>query len=163
LSLQDDASAPQLICTVFDRWRRFHPDHEVTVIDRAGAEAILRQSPSLRIGSMSDAALSDVLRANLLLHHGGIWVDATLFANVPLDDWSPGRVAPTGWFAFDRPGPDRLISSWFIAATPDHPLLAAWWDEICRFWSQDRTLVKGTPADPVASVSRQAADGQHPY
>jgi hypothetical protein len=86
---------------------------------------------------------------------------------VPLERWLPQAMSETGFFAFARPFPDRPLSSWFLAATPAHPVLEAWWLEIERFWSMPRKLAHypgGVPADPVATVAPgTAAPGLHPY
>jgi hypothetical protein len=40
-----------------------------------------------------------------------------------------------------------------LAITPEHLIAQELWTEIRRFWSWPRQLVKGIPADSLASVS----------
>jgi hypothetical protein len=104
-------------------------------------------------------------RTRLLLEGGGVRVDASLFPVRPFDDWLGEALTESGFFAFERPGPDRPISSWFLVAAPRNPIFQAWWTELCRFWARPRRLVPGTPADPAACVSpAQAAESDEtPY
>lgn len=78
-------------------------------------------------------ACSDRLRIALLAQHGGVWVDATTYCLRPLDDWLFDVLGP-GFFAFDRPGPDRLISSWFLAAEPNNYIIRRWAELTLQYW-----------------------------
>jgi hypothetical protein len=86
----------------------------------------------------------------------------------PLDAWLPEAAARTSFFAFERPGPDRPLSSWFIASSAGHYLIAKWWEQVRRFWEGKRKLANygGSiiPPDPVATVSPATqVPGEHPY
>ena len=70
---------------------------------------------------------ADVLRLQLLSEHGGVWADATILCHRPLDAWLP-LMAAQGFFTFTDPGPDRLVSSWFIASQARGPIVRAWRD-----------------------------------
>jgi hypothetical protein len=52
-----------------------------------------------------------------------------------------------------------------LAATGGHPILAGWWEEIERFWSEPRELMASTPTDPIVAVSADGArnSGIYPY
>jgi hypothetical protein len=70
-------------------------------------------------------AFADQIRIELLNVHGGVWADATTMCALPLDHWLPQRMQ-TGFFAFERPTPDRLIASWFLAASLPCNIVAKW-------------------------------------
>lgn len=146
------------------RWAQLNPDHELRVLDRAGAERLLADE-ALPVSSLSPQALSDVVRTKVLLTEGGVWADAAVLPTRPLDLWLGALVEPTGFFAFARPGPDRPLSSWFLASSPEHVVLRRWWDEINRFWSVPRgNADTAIPADPVAAVAPETAQpGSYPY
>jgi hypothetical protein len=76
---------------------------------------------------------SDIIRTQLLANHGGVWADPTIWFSGPIDQWIQGKMG-SGLFLFHRPGRDRLISNWFIAAEPQNPLLSRLYDELCRYW-----------------------------
>ena len=39
--------------------------------------------------TLTAASLSDILRISLLHEFGGVWVDATVYCNRPIDEWLP--------------------------------------------------------------------------
>lgn len=80
---------------------------------------------------------SDLVRVDLLSRFGGVWVDATCLCMQSLDRWLPGYLS-SGFFAFRDPGPDRLLSSWFLAADKGHPLVTGLRDEMLQYWGSNR-------------------------
>jgi hypothetical protein len=94
----------------------------------------LSQCIDLNRQSLTAASLSDILRILLLREFGGVWIDATLYCNRPLDEWLSG-VMSEGFFAFAAPGPDRLLSSWFLSAAADNYLISGWCRRTVDYWS----------------------------
>jgi hypothetical protein len=43
-------------------------------------------------------------------------------------------VLESGFFAFDRPGPDRLLSTWFLAAKPNNYIVKRWAERTLEYW-----------------------------
>jgi len=164
LWLQGREAAPDLVRFNFERWEALNPDYRLKVLDRHGVLDLF-EGVDLPIRDLPTQALSDVVRARLLCDDGGVWVDASVVPLKPLSQWLDDALTEAGFFAFERPGPDRPISSWFLAATPQNLIFRAWWKQIERFWSKPRRLIQGIPADPVASVSPNGAteDDQFPY
>jgi len=78
-------------------------------------------------------ALSDIFRIALLERHGGVWVDSTLYCLQPLDEWLPA-VTGSGFFAFARPKPDRMVASWFLAGARGNPIVQAWYRQVLDYW-----------------------------
>jgi hypothetical protein len=165
--LQGADQAPPLVRWNLARWRSLNPDYSVTVLNTQDVANLLQDS-GITWQNIAHQALSDVVRACLLARRGGIWVDASVLPARPLDSWLPERVAQTSFFAFQRPGPDRPLSSWFLAASPDHELTVKWWDQVRQFWSGKRVLTQYEgnviPHDPVATVSPATQKtGEYPY
>jgi SAM-dependent methyltransferase len=120
-------------------WESLNPDWDFRCLD-AGTVARyvdLEEHIDLRTKTITAASLSDIVRLLLLHEFGGVWADATLYCNQPLNDWLPSA-AGTGFFAFANPGPDRLLASWFLAAAPGNRLLAKWTARVINYW-QGRT------------------------
>jgi hypothetical protein len=168
LWLQGEKHAPDIVRLCFDRWATFNPNYEFRILDSHDVGRLL-EGLDIPVDSMTPQALSDVVRARLLLETGGVWVDSSLFPTQALDEWLPGMLQSTGFFAFERPGHDRPISSWFLAAARDHIIINRWWEQIGRFWSKPRRLAMyeagPVPSDPVESVApgRGAATDEFPY
>jgi hypothetical protein len=124
---------------------------------------------------VSGARSRTIVRILLLHEFGGIWVDATLFCNRPLDEWLPGAMAE-GFFAFAAPAPDRLLSSWFLSAVPNHYLVSTWCRRAIEYWSNrpktedyfwfhhlfgDMCNADETAAEAWLRVPKISADGPH--
>ena len=82
----------------------------------------------------SPETLSDLIRITLLERYGGVWVDSTVYCLKPLDAWLP-EMFGSGFFAFAKPGPDRMLSSWFLAASKGNYLVHEWRRRAVEYWS----------------------------
>jgi hypothetical protein len=139
LWLQGWENAPAIIKACLASWRRHHPDWTIvelnaeTLADWVDLDEIL---PNGKWKNLPPAGLSDIVRSELLATYGGVWVDSSLYCTRPLEEWLPHNI-PNGFFAFSRPGVDRLLASWFIATIPDHYLMHEWRRRVRLFW-QDR-------------------------
>jgi hypothetical protein len=125
--------APPLVAACLRSWIEHNPDAEIVALD---ARSVLDWVDPERLfpgRGMSLNHKSNLIRLNLLARHGGIWVDATTFCTTPLSAWLP-PLTGTGFFTFTRPGKDRLLSSWFLAAAPGHPLILGWRERAERYW-----------------------------
>lgn len=127
-------AAPPLVGRCLASWATRNPGWELRVLDRGDLEQFV-DLPDLTGKRLSLASLSDLLRAHLLGRHGGVWVDATLYCHRGLDDWLE-PVSGQGFFAFARPGPDRELASWFLAAEAGTRLIEDWLQAARAFWAQ---------------------------
>jgi Capsular polysaccharide synthesis protein/Polysaccharide pyruvyl transferase/Methyltransferase domain len=132
---QGRSQAPELVRKCLDSWETRNPGWDFRCLD---SETIARYVDStayidLKNQTITAASLSDILRLLLLHEFGGVWVDATTYCNVPLDDWLP-LAAYTGFFAFARPAEDREIASWFLAALSGNELLGKWAARALAYW-----------------------------
>lgn len=139
LWLQGWDQAPELARACLASWRRLNPDWTVRALDERAVENFLSQSDRYWIfaAKKPDEALSDQIRIALLREHGGVWADATTMCARPLDDWLPAHQT-SGFFAFERPGPKRMLASWFLAAAIDNYVVRRWREDCIEFW-KDRT------------------------
>lgn len=132
---QGRQKAPELVRKCLESWEVRNPGWDFRCLD---ANTIARYVDldahvDLRKQTITAASLSDILRLLLLHEYGGVWVDATTFCNVALDEWLP-LASHTGFFAFARPTEDREIASWFLAAQPGNTLLAKWASRSIAYW-----------------------------
>lgn len=166
---QGQDQAPPIVKICFERWIKLNTDYVFHVLDRRDISKVLHNFP-VDIDQIPMQALSDILRTRLLLQNGGIWVDAALLPVSPLSEWLP-KVSREGFFAFEKPGPDRPLASWFLATSPGHIIMQQWWAQIQRYWSKPRRLMvdprdgNPVPADPVCSVSPEegSSSDEYPY
>ena len=134
---QGRETAPHLVKKCLRSWERNNPGWEFRCLDATSIERYiaLRQHIELSRQSLTAASLSDIVRILLLREFGGVWVDATLYCNRPLDEWLPG-VMTEGFFAFAAPAPDRPLSSWFLSAVSDNYLISSWCRWTMEYWSK---------------------------
>lgn len=125
LWFQGESKAPEIVRCCLESWRRLNPGWQVVVLDRSTvdryADVGLPESTFTSLGVQMQANL---VRLALLLRHGGVWVDATTLCARPLDEVIDALVEPSGFFAFTNASRERLISNWFLAALPQHPIVA---------------------------------------
>jgi hypothetical protein len=131
--LQGWSQAPFLVRQCLASWQLLNPGWQVRVLDLSQIRLYL-DLPSLQHKSITAASFSDIARIALLHEFGGVWVDATVLCRKPLDEWLH-PLMETGFFAFHRPGPDRPLSSWLLAANaPGHSIIAEWYEATCSYW-----------------------------
>lgn len=121
---------PLAVQRCIDGWRRLHPHFDIRVLDD---RSVLQHLPALpaALQDASPAKRADWIRLELLLRHGGIWLDASTILTQPLD-WVLAEQARTGadfvgyYLALYTSVPERpVVENWFMAAPPASPFIAA--------------------------------------
>jgi hypothetical protein len=130
--------APALCRLCRDTWKTLNPGYRVVELDDTilGEHLVpleWERNPVITIGGFTN-----ILRMRLLTRYGGIWTDATVYPQRPLDQWLPSLMQ-SGFFAFSHPGPDRMISTWFMAAATPCPLVQTWRDILEIYWRRTST------------------------
>jgi hypothetical protein len=112
LWLQGRHRAPRVVRECLASWERHNPTWEIRCLDATtvGRYVDVASVVDLATSTITATSLSDVIRLLLLHEYGGVWVDATLYCNRPLDEWLE-PVLGEGLFAFSRPAPDRLVEA----------------------------------------------------
>ncbi|RWA68561.1 MAG: hypothetical protein EOQ28_24985 [Mesorhizobium sp.] len=140
LWLQGIEAAPPIVKACIASWQRVNPNWTIHVLAKENLADFLPEvnDPSSTLStSLSDATYSDIIRVELLSRYGGVWVDATCYCLQPLDKWLDG-VMSEGFFAFERPAPTRMLSSWFLAASQSSYIVHEWRRRVHQHW-QERT------------------------
>ena len=112
---QGISSAPYLVKKCINTWRINNPDWEFTLIERSSINQFIElKIPSQIFNSLSLQKQSVLIRLLLLEKYGGVWVDATTYCQIRLNDWIDDNTSDAQFFAFQNPGRDRIISNWFL-------------------------------------------------
>jgi hypothetical protein len=129
-------NAPSLVKKCFSSWQRKNPGWDFRCLDATTIEQYvpIRQYIDLDRQRITAASLSDIVRILLLHDFGGVWVDATLFCNQPLDEWLPG-VMGEGFFGFRALEPVRPVASWFLSAERGSYFISTWCRWTVEYWS----------------------------
>lgn len=136
LWLQGWKNAPEIVRICRRTWELHNPTWQIEAITQESLAEFIDIDPILPsevVARIPPEALSDVIRICLLKKHGGVWVDGTVYCSKPLDTWLP-ECHPEGFFAFAQPGPDRMLSSWFLAADCDNYLINTWHRMTLDYW-----------------------------
>jgi len=93
-------------------------------------------------GCITKTHMSDLLRLELLINHGGTWVDATVFCS---GNQIPAYMLDSDLFLFQtlKPGADgqaTTISSWFMTACSNHPILLLTRALLYEYWKKHKYL-----------------------
>lgn len=138
LWLQGWDNAPPVAQACRTSLQAMNPDYRVELLDSTNYVEFIPPDRRWLVGLedlIPAAAFSDLIRIELLRAHGGVWVDATVVCLRPLDEWLP-LMTTSGFFAFRDPGPDRPLSTWFLASEPAHPITSGWADAARLYWSE---------------------------
>jgi hypothetical protein len=137
LWLQGWDRAPAMINACLQTWRKHNRGWEVRALNSSDISDVLNGDPVVSLVADKDLppeAFSDVVRIALLQRYGGIWVDSSCYCLKPLDAWLHEELR-NGFFAFVRPGPDRMLSSWFLAASENNYIVEKWYELTTKYWT----------------------------
>lgn len=128
--------APFVAKHCIEQVKALHPHAEIFLLDRQSvydfADSI--PIPQSKWEKMLIQHKSDLLRTHLLIKYGGTWLDPTVFCLKSFEDWLPDKLQ-AGAFFFYRPGKDRIISNWFIAAEKENYILKSLYLALIEYWN----------------------------
>jgi len=133
---QGFSKAPAIVWRCKDSFLSCNPNWRCHFLDAESVWDWIDPIPISRAkwNGLGMAHQSDLIRTQLLIRYGGVWSDPTVLFRLPLSEWLP-KLMGAGIFMFQRPGPDRWTSNWFIASEKGHPLLIRQFVRLCRYWS----------------------------
>ncbi len=126
-------NAPELVKRCVNSWKYYNPDWNIVLIDNNNLINYVNID-KYNNNIIEKCHLSDIVRSLLLKLYGGLWIDATLFCNKPLTDWLP-IYTNEGFFAFDKPCTDRLISNWFIYSEKNNYIIDNWCNKTLEYYN----------------------------
>jgi hypothetical protein len=127
--------APEIVRRCRESWVRHNPAWDVRALDRDSVEDVARVAHVVAGKTVGVQAFTDIVRLSLLDEHGGVWADANTVCTKPLDDWL-AVLMQSGFFAFAKPRPGRLVSTWFLASEPHGSIISRWSALARRYWSE---------------------------
>ena len=146
-------SAPPIVRKCAESWLRQNPSWQIHLLTEKNVPDFIRLPDFYQDKlALPIPALSDVIRIHLLTEHGGVWADASTWCVRPLDEWLERMLASTGFFAYAQPGPDRPLSTWFIAAAPRHYIMERLKQEANDLWRQvaENRIIMEVTDDPAS-------------
>eukprot|EP00961_Rhodomonas_salina_P027436 371226-Rhodomonas_salina.1 len=120
--------------------RDMNPTWELVLLNSTTADALVerkRYIPDHDWKNITVQARSDILRTMILHLYGGVWVDSSVFCNMPLDDWLELDSDDLVSFRRDdnkveqiRSGIQPWITSWFLAAGKGSYTISKVWNVV---------------------------------
>lgn len=145
--LQGMDNAPALVRRCFRSLQEHLTDREIILL----TEENYRQYVTLpdyieekaAKGIIPKAQYSDLLRLELLINHGGTWIDSTVLCT---GKEIPAYMLDSDLFLFQnlKPGLNgqaTRISNWFITACTNHPLLLLTRELLLAYWKKYNAMV----------------------
>ena len=134
-------SAPEIVKICYETWKTHNKETwKIIELDDTNINNYLKLEeyiPDIAKKNMMLCHKADIIRVLLLDKYGGIWVDATTYCVKPLDSWL-NKYAKTGFFAFDKPGNDRLLSNWFLYSEKNNYIIQLWKQRILDYWEKKK-------------------------
>lgn len=147
--LQGIEQAPEIVKLCVKSVFEFFTDKEVVVVTKDNITDYIDIPDYILIkwldGRITNTHFSDILRAELLTKHGGIWIDATVFISHK-DLLFEKIVDDSDLFFFQKlkPGADGnaiTMSSWFISSKKGNPILMRTRDLLREYWKKNDKLL----------------------
>ncbi len=91
-------------------------------------------------GCISNTHFSDILRAELLATHGGLWIDATVLCTGNLDKYITPDADLFVYRNEYRNDYSSVASSWLIYAKPNNPIITNTRNLLYRYWRKSNKL-----------------------
>lgn len=145
--LQGIENAPSLVQECYESVKRNIPSKKIIVITEKNYTDYVKFPDYIQEkidrGIITRTHFSDLLRLELLNRYGGTWIDATVYIS---DNQIPGYMLASDLFMFQvlKPGLDGHavgISSWFITACSNHPILLLTQKLLYEYWRNHNRLV----------------------
>ena len=142
-------NAPELVKRCYDSIVDNLINHEVILITSENMNNYV-QFPDYIVtkwneGKITHTHMTDLLRLELLIKYGGVWVDATVFCSEK-ENKIPNYFFESDLFFFQclKPGRDghsHINSSWYICAKTNNKLLMACRYLCYEYWKHNNTLI----------------------
>ncbi len=129
-------NAPKICKKCLKSWKKYNKNWKINVLSKENLHKYIDMNKYVHNFWKKEPiqSRSDLIRLNLLNIYGGVWTDATVFCTKSLDEWIHQSTKKTGFFAFDNPGNDRILSNWFLASYKNNYILNKWCLEFNNYW-----------------------------
>lgn len=136
---QGISKAPPIIKACYESLKLNLKGKEIRIVDESNRRGYAPMPDFIehkwRKKLIPPAAFSDLLRLELLIRHGGTWIDSTVLC---ISDKFPKEMLDTDLFFFQFKQEHELgfrgISSWFITAKANSPVLMTLRDMLYAYW-----------------------------
>ena len=134
LWLQGESEAPDICKACLASLRLWHPEKRIIVLDSKNISDYVtfpgHIQDKYKQGKISKAHYSDLLRVQLLVEHGGTWIDSTILCTGRKTEY----IMHLPLFVFQWDSPIFAASSWFMVSSPHNRIITLTRDLLFEYW-----------------------------
>ena len=141
-------NAPYIVKKCYESIKTHLKDKEIIVITEENMSNYV-DFPDFIIdkwkkGIISNAHMADLLRLDLLIKYGGMWIDSTVFCT---SSNIPNYITDSDLFFYQslkpgRNGKSSVLSNWLISAKTNNKILIATKELCYKYWKNNNKLIK---------------------
>lgn len=141
-------NAPQIVQKCYESVKKHMPDKEIIVLTSDNLADYV-QFPDFILdkwnsGQITYTHMTDLLRLELLIKYGGLWLDATVYCS---GAEFPNYMTNSDLFFYQclKPGRDghsHISSSWLISAKTNNKILMAVRELCYEYWKEHNSLIE---------------------
>lgn len=144
--LQGIEQAPELVKVCYQSVKKNMADKEVILLTMENVFEYIHFPDFIlkkwKAGIISHTHLTDLMRLELLIRYGGLWLDATVFCS---DSSIPSYFYQSDLFMYQclKPGRDghaNYISSWLMTAKTNNKVLMAVREMCYAYWKENNSM-----------------------
>ena len=126
----DTENQPSLVTWCIESWKKHNPSYTIIVLNPSNLKDYLDTDVLAFPLANTPQRTSDFVRIHVLAQHGGVWADASLLMNAPLD-WIHEQKADLVCYSIDRIHAidTPVLENWFLACAPKCDFMEKWRDE----------------------------------
>ncbi len=132
LWMQGFNNAPPVVKKCLERLKQLNVDCNIHELDMNNLPQYIDMNDLFLGTNMSNNHRANLIRLILLKKYGGVWIDSTVLCHVSISSWLPTK---EGFFCFNRPSNDRLLSNWFIYAAANNYIIDEWYTKTVEYWT----------------------------
>ncbi|WP_439818040.1 capsular polysaccharide synthesis protein [Weissella paramesenteroides] len=149
LWLQGMKNAPAIVKRSIKSIKRALPEQEVVILDGENFKEYVDIPEDIlnkwKTGIISNQHFSDIIRMELLIQHGGTWIDSTVFLESNFD-LLQNILDSDQTFFFQNMRPGQMgnsiwLSSWFIHSTSNEPTLLRVREILYNYWRNNNFII----------------------
>lgn len=141
--LQGENEAPLLVKKCIQSVRKYMSEFDIHIITAENMQNYIQFPDYImkkwQSGIIPNTFLSDLLRTELMIQYGGLWLDATVL----LTSKVPAYIYENDLFMYTHSYPDDVTinhNNWLIYSTGDNRLLKVTRDLLYAYWKEENTV-----------------------
>jgi len=155
-SYWDTEPIPELIQKCMDTWHKHNPEYKIVLLNKNNIKEYLPDVDILGMKmSKTSQRTSDFIRLHILEKYGGVWSDASIIMNGPIDFIHSNKGYDLVGYhldGFTSIPESPVIESWFLAAPPGSEFIKKWRECFTKINDFD------TAEDYVKSITDQGVN-----